>query len=117
MSNRLPAKKAQDLLRAVVPNKCVMLDKILVACCWHVHYTGTSNRCFKTHLYEGLTKRWPPSMFGDGLSKGKFLGVLNIFVPTLQIPTYLGSRGMLPFSQFFFKNMLAMISKNVFSEF
>ena len=32
-------------------------------------------------------------MFGDGLLMEKILGVLNIFVPTLQIPTYYRSRG------------------------
>ena len=33
--------------------------------------------------------------FGDGVLMEIFLGVLNIFVPMLQIPTYLGSRGVL----------------------
>ena len=38
-----------------------------------------------------------PSMFGDGLLMEMFLGVLNIFLQMPQIPTYLGSRGVLLF--------------------
>ena len=55
---------------------------------------------------KGFAKKQPnefvPSMFGDGLLKENFLGVLNIFVPVVQIPTYLGSRGMLLFTIEFF---------------
>ncbi len=55
---------------------------------------------------KGLTKCTPnefvPSMFGDGLRMENFLGVLNIFVLLLQIPTYLGSRGVLFFYTYSF---------------
>ena len=47
---------------------------------------------------------------GDGLLLEK-LGVLNIFILILQIPTYLGSRGVLFFLQLvFFNNMLAPVN-------
>ncbi len=43
-----------------------------------------------------------PSIIVDGLLMEKNLGVLNFFVLILQIPTYLGSRGVLFFYTSFF---------------
>ena len=67
----------------------------------------------------GLTKCTPnefvPSIIVDGLLMEKNLGVLNFFVLILQIPTYLGTRGVLFFYTSFF-NILMPVSTNSFSE-
>ena len=68
---------------------------------------------------KGLTKCTPnefvPSIIVDGLLMEKNLGVLNFFVLILQIPTYLGTRGVLFFYTSFF-NILMQVSTNSFSE-
>ncbi len=71
---------------------------------------------------KGLTKCTPnefiPSIIVDGLLMEKNSGVLNFFVLILQIPTYLGSRGVLFFyTSFFNKYMLAPVCTNSFYEF
>ena len=55
----------------------------------------------------GLTKCTPnefvPSIIVDGILMEIFLGVSNFFVLILQIPTYLGTRGVLFFYTEFFQ--------------
>jgi hypothetical protein len=59
-------------------------------------------------IEKGLTKCTPnefvPSIIVDGLLMEKKLGVLIFFVLILQIPTYLGTRGVLFFYTEFFQH-------------